>query len=175
MVVKFRALGDGAPEVVFNDQEFGLGVGQQGEVLVGGELVVERHQNSPRIKDRIRRNQPFGLVRHDDGTTHAGMELRVLQGAGQGQRHLLEVGIRQAGALAVAIGLNEASLVSKAVQSVAQRRPQRGVLVEIEHGKLISPQWHRAAEKTDLIDSIPTARDGWCAKELFCSVLRDSG
>src|SRR5215469_4471238 len=31
-----------------------------------------------------------------------------------------------------------------------------------------------AAEKTDLIDSIPTARDGWCAKELFCSIPCDA-
>ena len=49
------------------------------------------------------------------------------------QRHFLEVGISQPGLFLVAIGFDQAGFVRPAVQRVAQRSAQAGILIKIEH------------------------------------------
>ena len=105
-------------------------------MLGRGQLVVERNQHAAAIENGIGRNQPLRLIGHDDRGAVAGTELGVLQSARQRQRHFLEVGIGEAGLLAVAVRFDQAGFVRPAVERIAQRRAQTGVLVEIEHEML---------------------------------------
>ena len=42
-IFKLCGLADGAPEVVFDHQEFGCGMGEEVQLFGGGEFVIERH------------------------------------------------------------------------------------------------------------------------------------
>jgi hypothetical protein len=55
---------------------------------------------------RKRRNQPFRLIRHDDGGTVSGFELGVLQCPRERQSQFFEVGISETRFLFVAIALD---------------------------------------------------------------------
>ena len=67
-------LRDGTPQVVFNDKEARLGMRQELEVLGCGQFVIQRDEHATAEEDRISRNQPFRLIRHDNGGPVAGPE-----------------------------------------------------------------------------------------------------
>ncbi len=112
-------------------------MGEQLQMLGGGELVIERDQNAAAIEDGIGRDQPFRLIGHDDGGAVVGVEIGVFQSAGQRQRDFFEIGIGQAEFFAIALGFDQADFGGEAVERIAQRRAQTGVLAEIEHMKLL--------------------------------------
>src|SRR6266705_3628635 len=132
-------------------------------MLFGGQFVIERDKHSSDLKDRVRRNQPLRLISHDDGGTVSGTEFRVLKSTRQGRGSLLEVGISETSALAIAVRLDQASLIGPAIEGIAKRSAETCVLFEIEHSVLISPRRHPSTslragsgtEKTGLIHSIP--------------------
>ena len=136
-VVEVGRLHDRPPQVVLDDQHLGLGMREQLQMFGRGQLVVERHQHAAAVKDRIGRNQPLRLIRHDDGGAVAGIVIGVLQSAGQRQRNLFEIGIRQADFFAIALRFDQADFGGKAVERIAQRGAQTRVLAEIEHKELL--------------------------------------
>ena len=131
--LELRRLRDRAPQVVFDHQKLCLAVRQQLQMLGRGQLVIERHQHSAAMKNGVGRNQPLRLIGHDDGGAIAGLELGVLERARQGHRHFFEIGVSKAGLFLVAVRFDQAGFVRPAVERLAQRRAQAGVLVEIEH------------------------------------------
>src|ERR1700733_11214520 len=111
------------------------------------QFVVQRNQYSAAKENRIRRNQPLRLIRHDDRSPVAHFEIGVLERATQRPCHFLEIGISKPHLLAVAIGFNQASFVGPAIESSAQSRAQAGILMEIKHYSAVSPQRHRGTER----------------------------
>ncbi len=120
-LVEVGRLHDRAPQVVFDDEHLGLGVGEQLQVLSRGQLVVERDQHAAAVEDRVGRDQPLRLIRHDDGGAVAGIVVGVLESAGQGQSDLFEIGIRQANFFAIALRFDQAYFGGKTVERIAQR------------------------------------------------------
>ena len=51
-------------------------------MLSRGQLVVERNQHATAEENRIRRDQPFRLIGHDDRGTVPGFEFGILKRAG---------------------------------------------------------------------------------------------
>src|ERR1051326_2049973 len=143
VIRKGGLLHDGAPEVVLNDEYFGIAVSQQLQVFRRSQLVIKRNDHTTRIKNRVRRHQPLRLIRHDYRGTIKGLEIRVLQGSRQRERHVLEVGVSEAAFFLVAIGLDQTRLVRPALDSVAQSFAETVVLAQIEHERSISPQRQR--------------------------------
>src|ERR1700690_4664930 len=92
------------------------------------------------MENRVRRNQPLRLIRHDDGGALAGIEIRIFESAGQGQSDFLETEIRQPNFLAIAVRLDQAHLGGKAVERIEQGRAKARVLSESEHQQVISSQ-----------------------------------
>ena len=97
---------------------------QQLQMLGSRELVVERNQHAAAKKNRVRRDQPLRLVRHDDGGAIVGIEIGVFESAGQRQSNFFEIGVRQAKFFAIALGLDEAHFRGEAVESVAKAAPR---------------------------------------------------
>ena len=71
-LVKFRGLRDGAPQRIFDKQRARFGMRQELQMLGGGKFVIERHNHAARKKHGVGRNQPLGLIRHDDGGAVSG-------------------------------------------------------------------------------------------------------
>src|SRR5713101_9840229 len=115
------------------------------------ELVIQRNQHPAAKENRIRRNQPLRLIRHDDRRTIPNLELRVLQSTAKWTRHLLEVGVCKAHLLAVAIRFNQAGFVGPALQRIPQRRAQAGILTEIKHSQFVSVETPKQTEKKEYI------------------------
>src|SRR6266566_1755007 len=117
-------------------------MGQQLQMLFGCQFVIERDKHTSHLKDRVRGNQPLRLISHDDGGTISRAELRVLKSTRQRRGSLLEVGISKTSALAVAVRLDQASLIRPAIEGIAERSADTCVLIEIEHSVIISPRRH---------------------------------
>src|SRR5579863_8841575 len=107
--------------MVLNDQKTGLAVLKQLKMLDGAEFVIEGHQHTAAIENRIRGNQPLRLVGHDDRRAIAGFELSVLQSASQGQSDLFEIGVGESGLLSIPVRLDEAKFIRPTVQRIPQR------------------------------------------------------
>src|SRR5579871_1356412 len=106
---------------------------QQLDVLGRVELVIEGDEYAAAIKNRVRRDQPFRLIGHDDRGAITRGETGLLKRGRERQCGLFELRVREAGLFAVAIGLDQADLVGPAVERVLQRRAQPGILGEIKH------------------------------------------
>src|SRR5947209_2054750 len=106
---------------------------QQLEMLCRSEFVIERNQYSTAIKNRIRRNQPLRLVRHDDRSAISRIEIRILEGARQWQCNLFEIRVGEPDLFAIAIRLDQAYFSGEAVECITQRRAQTGILPLIKH------------------------------------------
>src|ERR1700737_1760539 len=104
-------------------------------LLVGCELVVERYEHATAIKDRVRRDQPFGLIRHNDRRAIAGLETGFLQRFREWMRALLEAAIRDALFLAIAVGFDQACFRGELIQRILQRGADGLILGELEHYK----------------------------------------
>ena len=126
-------LHNGAPERVLDDEEVGLRVVQQRQVLAGSQLVVERHQHAAAAKHGIGGDQPLGLIGHDNRGAITGGKAGFLQRRGQRQRGFGELPVGEPRALALAIGFDQADLVRPAFDRRGQRRAQGFVFSEIEH------------------------------------------
>ena len=113
-----------------------LGMGQQLQVLGGGQLEIERHQDAAAIKHRISRNQPFRLIGHDDRGPIPGAEIGILERARQRQRHFFKVGVSEPRLFLFAVRLDQADLPRPALQCFLQCRTQAAVLVEIQHAEI---------------------------------------
>ena len=91
----------------------GAGMPQQLPVLGRRELVVERNEHTAGEEDRVGRDQPLRLIRHDDRGAIARREAGILQRTSQRMRPLLKFPIRQPFFLALAIRFDQASLRSQ--------------------------------------------------------------
>ena len=124
---------DGSPEVVFDDQELRLRMRQQFEVFGRAELVIERNHDAAAVENGVGGNQPFRLVGHDDRRPVARVEVRILQGSQQTPSQPLKIRVGEPQLLAVAIRLDEASLVRTAIKRIAQGCAQTRVLRQVQH------------------------------------------
>src|SRR5579862_7577424 len=52
-------LREGAPQMIFGDENFRFRVGQKLQMLGRGEFIVERNEHAASEKNRVRGNQPF--------------------------------------------------------------------------------------------------------------------
>src|SRR4029077_19414595 len=111
-------------------------------LLVGGELVVEGNHHGTAVENGVGGNKPLRLVGHDDRSTITSLEAGVLQRTSQELRALLEIAVREAFLLALAIGFDEASLIGKFVEGVLQCRADGLILRKIEHQRR---DWMREA------------------------------
>ena len=59
-------------------------VRQQLKMFGGGKFVIERNKNAARKKYRVRRNQPLGLIGHDDRGAVPGGKARFFECGSQG-------------------------------------------------------------------------------------------
>ena len=84
-------------------------------LFIGRELIVERHQHAPSKEDGICRNQPPRLIRHDDAGAISRGEACILESFRQLMGARLEIAIRQAFLLALAVGLNQTHFGCEAV------------------------------------------------------------
>src|SRR5579872_3502887 len=107
-VFEIFVLCDRPPKMVFDYQEFGLGVRKKLELLGGAELVIQGNQNAAAEEDGIRRDQPLGLIGHDDGGARAVLKVRILQSPCEGMRNFLELAVGEAKVLAFAIRFDQA-------------------------------------------------------------------
>src|SRR5579864_8817365 len=98
-----------------------------------GQFVVERDEDAATVKDRVGRDQPLRLIGHDDGGAIARRESIFLKSGSERQRGFLELGVGEASFFALAIGLDQASLIGPAVERILQRLAQAGILGEIKH------------------------------------------
>ena len=122
------------PQRVFDDQHARLRVRQQGQMFGGGELVVERHEHAAGVKNRIGRNQPLGLIGHEDGGAVSGGKAGFLERGGQRQGRLCEFAVGQPATLALAVGFDQAKLGGPALRGGRERGAERFVLLEVKHG-----------------------------------------
>jgi hypothetical protein len=108
---------------------------QQLPLLVRGQFVIERHQHSAAKENRRRRNQPLGLICHDDRRTITGAKSGVLQRARQRFRAFLKFAIGQLEVFSLTVGFYQARFTCKLPQRVSQRRSDGLVLGKIQHLK----------------------------------------
>src|SRR5260370_21603940 len=116
------------PDMELRDQDARLRVREQLQLFLGRELVIERNENAAAIKDRIRGNQPLGLIGHDDGGAALNREAGILQRASQGERSVFELAIVEPCLLLVAVGFGEARFVGPAVDGVSTGRAEAVIL-----------------------------------------------
>ena len=100
----------------------------------GGEFVIERHKHAASEKYGVRRNQPFGLIRHDDRGAVAGGKARLFKRGGQRFSALRETAGRSAGdrSRSRSASIRQTSSGQRS-ERIAQRRAQRFVLRQIKH------------------------------------------
>ena len=103
VVLEVRVLGNSTPQVIFDDQEFGFGMREQLKLFAGAQLIVKWDENASGVKYRVSGDQPLRLIRHDNCGPFAFVELGVLKGSRQRQRHLLEIRVSQPRTLAIAV------------------------------------------------------------------------
>ena len=161
---KFGSLHDGSPDGIFHEEEARLRVVEQGELLGGSQLVIERNEHAAAAEDGVGRNQPFRLIGHDDGGAVAGGKAGFLQGGGQGQRRIGELAIGEPGSLALAIGFDQADFVGPLFERRSQRRAERIVLGQVEHDWPWKPNDDSIARCVFWVDA--TSQSRFCSPRL---------
>ena len=136
MLRKIGSLRDGAPKRELGDEDFRLRVSQKFEMLAGGKFVIEGNQNATGEKNGVGGNQPFRLIRHDDGGAAGGGKTGILQRGGKRQGRVAKLAKRQALRLAVAVGFDEASFFGPALKRGTKGVPEGVIFCEVEHLKL---------------------------------------
>src|SRR5215470_2188077 len=131
-----------APDGVFGDQNLRPRVLQKLPVFGRSELVVERNQNSAGIENRVSRNQPLGLIGHDDAGAVAAGKASLSQGAGERERAFAEFGIAKALFFAFPIGFDQAGLLREYLNRFLECGSNGGVLREVQHYRR---DWMRSA------------------------------
>ena len=106
---------------------------EQLKMLSGGELVIERNKNAAREKHGVRRNQPLGLIGHDDRGAVSRGKTRFFEGCRHGLGGFAELPVSEAGALVVAVRFDQADFLGPVSERIAQRRSQRIVFRQIKH------------------------------------------
>ena len=120
MLAKVRRLRDGAPERIFDEEHARFRVRQQLQMLVGGELVIERHDHAAGKKNSVGGDQPLRLIRHDDRGAVAGGKARIFERRSQRLGGFAKLPVGQARTFALAVGLDQADFIRPAVQRIAQ-------------------------------------------------------
>ena len=101
--------------MIFNDEELGLRVREKFQLLGGSQFAIDRDEHAAAEENRVRRNQPLRLIRHEDGSACAALQSCALQRTRERQGGFLELAIREPNVFAFAISLDEADLVRPAV------------------------------------------------------------
>jgi hypothetical protein len=107
-----------SPNRIFRDQHPGTGMLQQLPMLAGGEFVIQRHQHAAGIKYRVRRNQPFGLVGHNNCRAIGGAKTEILQRSRNRHRRIAKLSVCQPVVLSLAIHFNQADLHGKHLHGI---------------------------------------------------------
>src|SRR5260370_5042207 len=94
---------------------------EQLPLFVRGQFVIEWNENATREKNRVCRDQPLRLIGHDDAGASAGREAAILQSFRKRKRAFLEVAVRQALFLTLAVRLDQTYFVRKLIQRIPQR------------------------------------------------------
>ena len=123
---------DGAPELVFDDENAPFEWASSCQVLGGRELVIERNQHAAAEKNGVGGNQPLGLIGHDDGGACAVAKAGFLQTRRERIGYFFELLVGEADVFAFAIGFDEANFAGPAVKRIAQRFAESRIC-EIEH------------------------------------------
>src|SRR5690606_24157458 len=112
--------------------------------LALSELVVDGNQRRAGPERAQGRDQPLGLVLHDDRATIVGRETLPLEEGGEALGLLPELAIGVTAVLAVPIGLDQRHVLLVGDDRVADRLPPRLQSAEIEHQSLLSMAAARA-------------------------------
>ncbi len=121
------------PDRVFSDQHGSVRMLEQLPLFVRREFVIEWHQNAASEKNRVGRDQPLRLIRHDDASASAGGKAAVLQSFRKWMRAFLEVAVSEALFLALAVGFDQAHFVRILIQRIFQRFADGLIFGEVQH------------------------------------------
>ncbi len=135
---ELRCLRDGPPQIIFHHQKSRLRMRKQLQMLRRGQFVIQRNQHTAREENRIGRNQPLRLIRHDNRRSITCLEIRILKCAAKRARHFPKVRVGKPHFFAITIGFNEAGFVRPALQRILERCTQAGILTEIKHSGFLS-------------------------------------
>src|SRR5260370_12965785 len=102
-------------------------------LLFRSEFVIEWNQNAACEKNGVSRNQPLGLIRHDDAGAIAGCETAILQSFGQRMRAFFEISISQPFFLSLAVRLDQAYFDRKLIQGIPQRLTNGLIFRKVQH------------------------------------------
>src|SRR5262249_17028286 len=162
-----RAFGSGgelAPNRIFGDEDFRTRVFQQLPVFRWSQFVVERNERATGEENGVRRDQPLGLIGHDDAGAVAGGKTGILQSASERVSAVLELFEGEALLLAIAVGFNQARFVRKRGERVFQRRTDRLVFGKIQHYRR---DWIRSARVRKLLTPCTSLSGSSMAKWFF--------
>ena len=107
-----------APDGIFGDENFRARMFEELPLLGGGEFIVKRDEDSTAIKNGEGRDQPLGLVGHDDAGAVGGGEAGVLNGAGEWESAGFEFAVGEAVFFAFAVGLDETDFFGEPIDGV---------------------------------------------------------
>src|SRR5579872_1400691 len=117
-------------------------------MLGSGELVIERNEHAAGKKYGVRRNQPLGLVGHDDRGAITRGESRFFERRRDGLGGFAELPAGEAGLFVIAVRFDQADFAGPVREGFAQRRSQRIEFGQIKHWNgRTQPQ--RCAERQD--------------------------
>ncbi len=119
-------------------------MGQQRKVFARRQLIIERHEHAAAKENGIGRNQPFGLIAHQDRRAMAGSKSVFLPARRDSKRRVAKLPIGQAAAFLLSICLDEADFLSPTLDCAPQSSAERFVLAQIEHANY-SLAWMRLA------------------------------
>ena len=71
--------GELPPDRIFGNENACAGMLEELPLLFRGELVIEWNEHAAAIENRVRGDQPLGLIGHDDRRAVARLEARFLQ------------------------------------------------------------------------------------------------
>ena len=133
VLAKRGRLRDGAPQRILDKQNLRFRVREQLKMFGGGEFVIERNENAAREKYGVRRNQPLGLIGHDDRGAISRGKARFFESGRHGLGGFAKLPVGEAGALVVAVRFDQADFLGPVSERIAQRRSQRIVFRQIKH------------------------------------------
>src|SRR5215813_2647617 len=139
-------LRDRAPQVVFGDEDLALRVREQGHVLRRAQFVIEWYEDAARVKYRISRDRPAGLVGHDDRRSRSGFETAILQEFRHRRRGLFEFAVVEPVIFALAVGFDQTGFAGEFIDRLAQGRAERLMPGQVNHFRVSLESFLRGCE-----------------------------